>query len=298
MAGRIQEILSAEKHDFIIASQLGTACYRNYFNDLPALFEEVELGGFYESYRSATSRWRRFRNGLTWAKHRRYVAQLVKKYHGCTVVSEQERELLAQLLPNYDSIEVIDNFINLADYVNIVAKPQPNHLIFTGSFRYFANHDAMVWFLQEVYPRIQERVPEVHLTITGDHADLPLPPASGVTLTGVVDDVKPLIASSWVNLVPVRVGGGTRMKILEAMALGVPVVSTSKGAEGLELRDGEHILIGDTGEEFSANVLCLMKDPELRQRLVQQARKLAKEKYAWGVVIPRFDSLVQRLGNS
>ncbi len=141
--------------------------------------------------------------------------------------------------------------------------PGRNTLIFTGPFRYLANHDAMVWFLQEIYPQIQRQLPNVCLTITGDHANLPLPHATNVTLTGFVEDVRPLVASSWVSLVPVRVGAGTRLKILEAMATGVPVVSTTKGAEGLEVNDGEHLLIADSAQGFAENVVQLLKDSKL-----------------------------------
>src|SRR3989304_6090235 len=144
----------------------------------------------------------------------------------------------------------------------------------------------MVWFLEEVYPLIQAQVPDLSLTITGDHADLPLPPASNVTLTGVVDDIRPLIASSSVSLVPLQAGGGTRLKILEAMALGVPVVSTLKGAEGLEIRSGEHLLIADTPEAFAENVIRVLRDPALRKGITDRARRMVEEKYDWAVVMP------------
>jgi hypothetical protein len=129
-------------------------------------------------------------------KHRHYVAGLLQEFQACTVVSEQEKRLLAQIAPGFKAVEVIPNFINLADYQVVSAIPQPNSLIFTGPFRYIANHDAMVWFLKEVYPIIQSQVPDVCLTITGEHANLPLPAASHVKLTGFVEDVRPLIASA------------------------------------------------------------------------------------------------------
>ena len=137
-------------------------------------------------------------------------------------------------------------------------------------------------------------MPDVHLTITGDHANLPLPPASNMTLTGFVDDVRPLIASSWVSLAPLRVGGGSRLKILEAMALGVPVVSTSKGAEGLEFSDSRDLLVGDTAEAFAGHVIRLLKDKQARQEIVENAYQRVKEMYDWGVIMPRFESLIQR----
>lgn len=294
----IQDSLTREKYDLIIASELGTAIYSSYFRDIPAIVEDLELGVLYEEFTQANSTWRKFRNGLTWEKHRRYITRLLKEFKYCTVVSEQERELLSRVVKNYESVEVIPNFINLADYSDIDVTPEQNSLIFTGPFRYFANHDAMVWFIQGIYPQIQRQFPDVHLTITGDHADLPLPQATNVTLTGFVEDVRPMVASSWVSLVPVRVGSGTRLKILEAMATGVPVVSTSKGAEGLEVNDGEHLLIADTAEDFAKNVVRLLKENELRQEIITRARNLVKMKYDMEAVIPQFERLVQKVGHN
>ena len=296
MAQRIQEILAADHYNLVIASQFGTAIYRSYFQDLPAIFEEVEVGQFYGKFSQARSVKERVRNGLTWAKYRNYLADLLQEFQLCTVVSEQEKQLVSYIAPEFDSVEVIPNFIYPSYDQDDAVSPQPEHLIFTGPFRYLANYDAMVWFLEEIYPLIQNQVPNVRLTITGDHDNLPLPDASNVTLTGFVEDVRPLIKSAWVNVVPIREGGGTRIKILEAMALGVPVVSTSKGSEGLEVEDGEHILVADTAEAFAEQVVRLLRDVELRQEMVHRARNLVKMKYDIEAVIPQFESLVQRAG--
>jgi glycosyltransferase involved in cell wall biosynthesis len=298
MASSIKEVLATQEFDLVIASQLGTARYRSYFRHIPAIFEEVELGVYYDRFRDEPSPASRLRNGLTWVKHQRYVIGLLQEYQACSVVTDQERKLIAQTAPEFQAVEVIPNFINLADYSEVSPTPQRNSLIFTGPFRYYANHDAMVWFLKEVYPIIQAQVPEVSLTITGDHADLPLPPAENVRLTGRIEDVRPLLASSWVSLAPLRVGGGSRLKILEAMALGAPVVSTSKGAEGLEVTDGQHLLIGDTAETFAQQVIRLLKDNQVRQEIIERARQRVEETYNWGVVMPRFESLLHRAGNN
>lgn len=298
MARCIQEAISSRTYDLAIASQLEAACYRPYFFNQKALFEEVEIGSFIEQIRVVRSPLRKFRNKLTWMKHQRYISGLIQDFQVCTVVSEQEKQLVAKIAPEYQQIEVIPNFINLHDYQIGDMNPQPNNLIFTGPFRYLANHDAMVWFLNEIFPIVQSQVPEVRLTITGDHANLPLPAASNVELTGSVVDVRPLIASSSVSLVPLRVGGGTRLKILEAMALGVPVVSTTKGAEGLDFTNGQHLLIGDTPEAFADQVIRLLKYPSMRQEIIEGARQQVADKYDWGVIIPRFESLVQRTANN
>ena len=294
MAQKIEQALAARNYDLIIASQLTMASYIRHFQKTPALFEEVEIGVFYEQSNQGASVKSRLRNKLTWAKHRRYLNNLLPRFKAATVVSEPEQRLLAHVALAYKTVEVIPNCITLDDYAAPKKPPQPNTLIFTGPFRYHANYDAMVWFLREVYPLIQEQIPDAHLYITGDHANLPLPPVKNLTLTGFVDDIQSLIASTWVSLAPLRIGGGTRLKILEAIALGTPVVATSKGAEGLNLRHNEHLLIADAPAAFAKAVISLLKDPALRQRLGKAGFQLLQEQYNWPVVIPKFLTLLEK----
>ena len=298
MAECIRKTLTQDPYDLVIASQLGTACYSRYFRGLPALFEEVELGVPYERYKNSASFKGQIRNGITWFKQHNYISRLVQDFNVCTVVSEPEKRLLARIAPKYQNIEVVPNFVQVDEYREIERHTQPNTLIFTGSFRYAANHEAMVWFISEVYPLIRPHVQEVSLIITGDHANLALPQAENIRLTGYVDDVRSLIASATVSIVPLRTGGGSRLKILEAMAIGTPVVATSKGAEGLDAVDGQHLIVGDTAEEFADAVVSLLQNGGVRQRLANSAYQLVCEKYDWPVVLPRFLKLVQRVGQN
>jgi len=298
MAENIQRELEDCRYDLVIASEWATAAYWRAFHGAPAIYEDLELGIFEAKKAVAPTAFHRMSHRLTLLKLRFYLRRLLPRYGACTVVSEADGMLLHGMVPDYQAIEVIPNCVNLADYRNVCEAPQPDTLIFTGSFRYFANHDAMVWFLREVYPRIRAQVHSVRLSITGDHADLPLPSADNVTLTGFVDDVRPLIASSWVALAPIRLGGGTRLKILEAMALRTPVVATSKGAEGLQLEHEEHLLIADTPEDFAEAVVRLFKEPGLRQRLVDHGYQAVQEKYNWPAVMPRFLNLVEQVAHA
>lgn len=298
MEQHIERALAKLNYDLIIASQWEVAGYSHCFRERPALFEEVEIGVPYGEFVRASSIWSKVRMGLTWTKYRRYITRLSAHYQTCTVVSEQERDLLSRVVPQYKAIEVVPNCINLADYETVTKTLQPNSLIFTGSFRYSANYDAMIWFLREVYPCIQAQVPDLGLTITGDHANRPLPNAQSLNLTGFVNDVRPLIASASISLAPLRIGGGTRLKILEAMALRTPVVATSKGAEGLDAQSGKHLLVADTPQAFANAVIHILKEPELGQQLTDNAYQLVTEKYNWATVMPRFLSLVDRVARA
>ncbi len=297
MALHIERILANGDFDLVIASQIDMADYYQSFAAYPAIFEEVEVGLNYEQ-RTRADIWQRWHYSLGWVKKKHYLARLLPNFRVSTAVSEQEKELLRQhVAPDYNSIEVIPNCVNLSDYDDVDVAPQPNSMIFAGSFTYGPNYEAMVWFLKEVYFRIQMQLSGVHLTITGNHADKPLPPASNVTLTGFVDDVRPYIQSSWLSLAPIWQGGGTRLKILESIALRTPVVATSKGAEGLNLKPEEHILIADTPEAFAQAVLRLLQDPGLRQRLSDEAYEQVSRQYDWAAVLPRFLDLVENVAN-
>jgi polysaccharide biosynthesis protein PslH len=295
MEHRIERTLSQSHYDLIIASQLRSAVYSSCFGGTPALFEEVELGVLYDAFAKAASIWRRCRFGLTWWKHRRYLARLLRHFRACTVVSECERRLLASALPRYAAAHVVPNGVDVQSYDDVRTVPQPDTLVFTGSLTYWANHDAMVWFLGKVYPLIRARWPQVRLIITGNHANLPLPAAESVTRTGLVEDIRPVVAAAAVAIVPMRAGGGTRLKMLEAMALGTPVVATSKGAEGLEVVDGEHALIADDPRAFADSVLRVLADAALRTRLTRRARQLVEQRYDWRTIGVQFETLVTRI---
>jgi len=297
MDALIRETAAARCFDAVIASQLPMAAYWPALGNLHAIIDEIELGSFIEQYRSALSVRERIRRGLMWAKLRVYVRGLLPRFAAVTVVSARERDLLGQIAPDYSAVALVPNGIDAAACAGVRAIHDPDTLIFTGAFTYEANHEAMVWFLGEVYPIIRQTAPQLRITITGDHAGKPLPPTEGVTLTGFVDDVRPLVAGAGAAVVPIRQGGGTRLKILEAMALGAPVVATTKGAEGLDAIDGEHLLLADSPEDFAAAVVGLHRDSSLRQTLVDNARQLVRERYDWAVIMPRFLALIEQVAD-
>jgi len=292
MAEKIETALRQESYDLIIASQTDMAAYQPYFQGVPAVLEEVETGIIHQEYRQAMGL-SRLRSGLTWWKQRSYLQRLLPRFTACTVVSEQEAQLIQAAAPGCQRVEVIPNGFDLQGARAVQGNPHPNTLIYCGSFRYFANHDAMLWFAQEVFPIIRAQIPSARLTITGDTAGRDFPAVEGVQLAGHVQDVRPLVASAWLSVAPLRVGGGTRLKILESFALRTPVVATSKGAEGLSARPGQHLLIADDPVDFAAQVVSLLNDSALRQRLAEQAFHLVEEQYDWAVILPRFLALVE-----
>jgi polysaccharide biosynthesis protein PslH len=294
LADLIRSLISSNKYDLVIASELSMAAYYSDFGGIPAVFEELELGQFYDRIALAGGYLERLRFSLTWFKLRIYLARLLDSFCLCTVASEQEYHLLVKNFPRHKKkAATIPNCIQFEDYQGLEVSRVVNQLVYSGSFRFYANYEAMQWFVAEVFPTILEQIPDVRLLITGDHADLPLPAFSNILLTGYVDDIKPVIASSSISLAPLLRGGGTRLKILEAMALGTPVVATSKGAEGLGAVSGEHLLIADSPEDFAGRVIQLLKNPNLHDHISKNGKRFVKEKYNWETAMPYFLQVVE-----
>jgi glycosyltransferase involved in cell wall biosynthesis len=278
---------AAGRSDLIVASELDMVPYAVALPGVPALLEELELSHYLDPVRQATSVSERVRPMLTALKLRAYLRRAMSRFAACTVVSERERRNLRQLVPGYRPVSVIPNALDLSRYQGPFDRPEPNQLVFPGALTFEANRDAAEYFLGSVLPLVAAAEPSVAVRITGrtDGVDLStLPAHPAVEYTGYVPDIRPVIARSWAAVVPLRVGGGTRLKILESMALGTPVVATSKGAEGLDAVDGQDILIADDPTAFADKLIALMRSPELRARLAAGGRRLVESRYDWRAV--------------
>ena len=295
MQAAIIDVLQRSKIDLVIASQIDMAMYRPVFQHLPALFEEVEIGVFTQRVQEAGTNVKRWRNRLTWLKHRRYVENLLNAYQISTVVSEQEARLLQSAVCQKQNIRVIPNCVNLSEYEAFHTAPVPQQMIFCGSFRYEPNYQAMEWFVEQVFPLVFEAYPGARLVITGDPAGKDFSEHPNIIQTGLVQDIRPWVAQSWISLAPIHAGGGTRLKILEAMGLKSAVVSTSKGVEGLDVQDGEHLLIADHPADFASAICRLFEDTRLRDRLVTNAHARIAEKYDWQRLAPEILNILDNI---
>lgn len=223
-------------------------------------------------------------------------AHLLSACDACIIASERERVQLTQQ-PRLAglNIRVIPNGVDVAHYTAAAIEeackisPPPTrspYLLFVGSMDYHANIDGVVWFARTIWTAIQNRYPELKFVIAGRN---PAPEIRGlaserILVTGTVADVRPAYAGAAAVVVPLRVGSGTRLKILEAMAAGVPVISTTLGAEGIEAVHGAEILIADTADAMLEAVDHILNGSELRQKLVQQARRLVSARYDWNLL--------------
>ncbi|MCP4536079.1 MAG: glycosyltransferase [Chloroflexi bacterium] len=298
MARLVESAVDGETFDVAVLATQRTVPYAHLIGDIPWVCEEIEQATLYEKYLNARNLAAKLRYRLMWWKQANYVRGLLTECSGGTVASEQERDLILNIRPDYASLVVVSNGVDLEANTGDFGPPKPDTLIYNGALTYDANFDAMEFFLRDIFPLVKAQRPNVSLRITGKYDGVPverLPLGDGAELTGYLDDVRPAVAQSWVCVVPLRVGGGTRLKILEAMALGTPVVSTSKGAEGLKSTHGENILIADDPNDFAQTLVRLLQDDSLRVKLSTNGRRLVEEWYSWEICARQLEQLLHKV---
>jgi sugar transferase (PEP-CTERM/EpsH1 system associated) len=211
------------------------------------------------------------------------------------VVSEQERARLAGHCPA-GRIAIVPNGVDTSYFApQPVVTEEPDSLVFVGSFFWPPNADAARWLVGDILPLIRREVPGVRLCLIGhdpppEARALAHPP--DVVVTGSVPDARPYLARAAVCVVPMRIGGGTRLKILDALAMGRPVVSTSLASEGLDLADGHELVIADGAEAFAEATVRLLRDPAQRAALGAAGRRAVERRYTWPVVLAGLEPLI------
>jgi glycosyltransferase involved in cell wall biosynthesis len=231
---------------------------------------------------------------IQWRRLRGYERRACRTADRVVAVSETDAAVLRNLVPNLEPA-IVPNGVDIDFYTAAFEplaeseRPGRKDLVFTAKMDFRPNVDAVLWFVQEVLPLIRQESPETRFWAVGKNPDARLAPLSedpGVRVTGWVDDQRPYIAAAAVYVIPLRIGGGTRLKVLEAMAMSKATVSTTLGCEGFELEPGRELVIADTPAEFAAKVLALLRDPERRQALGKAAYQFAASTYDWSMIVP------------
>ncbi len=216
---------------------------------------------------------------------------------GTIAVSADEGQEISEINPLL-SVEVVENGVDLEYFRSGKQEDERLQLAFVGAMNWRPNQDAAVYFAEEIFPLIRKQVPEASAVFVGGAPPTQvkrLGDIAGITVTGRVDDVRPYVHQSAMVIVPLRIGGGTRLKILEAMAMGKAVVSTSIGAEGLEVTDGVNIMLADTPSDFADRVKQLSLNKPLRKQLGEAGRKLVEESYGWDLLAEKQASFMEDL---
>lgn len=230
---------------------------------------------------------------VQWQRLKGYEANTCRRVDRVVAASEADRRAINAVAPEVD-VTIVPNGVALDEYVDYRGPLERNDLVFTGKMDFRPNVDAMLWFCDEVLPLIRRTHPRVTLAIVGQrpHARLTrLREAPGVTLTGWVPDVRPHIGGAAVYVAPLRVGGGTRLKLMQAMAMGSAIVATSLGAEGFPFEAGHHLLLADMAADYAAAVVSLLDDPQRRAQLGAAARRFVQAGYGWDQLVPRLEAL-------
>ena len=233
-----------------------------------------------------------------WRKMWAFEAKMCPQFDCVVAVSREDREQMQQEY-GVEAIYDVPTGVDTAFFrPSSETKRKPAHLVFTGSMDWLPNEDAIRYFTEQILPRIKQAVPGVTLTVVGRD---PFPGLvelskrdSSVVVTGRVDDVRPYMDEAAVYIVPLRIGGGTRLKIYEAMAMEKPIVSTSIGAEGLPVANGEEILLADTPETFADAVVGLLQQEDRATEIGKRAAAKVREQFGWDRVADSFAAICER----
>ncbi|PYV44922.1 MAG: TIGR03087 family PEP-CTERM/XrtA system glycosyltransferase [Acidobacteria bacterium] len=295
---KIQGLLKNEQFDLIWVHCSSVAQYVFDFADCPRVmdFTDMDSEKWFQYARHRT-----FPISLLYLlealKLRRYEKKLAIAFNECTVISPGERKTLESYGLQVP-VTVVPNGVDLDFFTNTREGYDSRSLIFLGRMNYYPNIDAVSYFCRHVLPRIQREIPEAQLVILGSNPVRRvrnLTRLPGVTVTGAVPDVRPYLQRAAVSVVPLRVASGIQNKVLESMAMKVPVVASSPAFQGVNALEGEHLLVDDSADGFATKVLSLMKNPSLRQQIAEAGRKRIESCYSWEACLQVLDSLLEPL---
>lgn len=286
--------------DVIVASTLGVVEYVPNNINIPSVLEEhnCEYAILRRRAEQMSGRIGRYRYDLGWKKFARWEVRVCRKFGAVVMVSEADKRMLLDVAPDLAPVHVVPNGVDTEHYTPTHRAPEPNTIVYNGALTFGANRDAVDYYASDIYPILKLNCPNARLKVTGrtDGVDLTgIADCPGIELTGYVNDIREVLDKSLACVVPLGMGGGSRLKILEAMAAGVPVVSTSVGAEGIKAVNGEHLVIADTAADFARAVASVLTDTERAQEMARKARRLVEGRYSWKSIGRTFADIVEDL---
>jgi len=298
MTARLSTILAEQTFDALICEWTP---YAHYFQNLDhpckvLMAHNVEFQQWERMFRSSRNLLMKVLYFKQWKSMYRFERDQFLNFRSVMTVSELDKKLVNQMT-GHELVNVVENGVDL-EYFKPVKVERLNRLVFSASMDAFANQSGAIYFANKVYPLVRRSDASLEFYIVGrepNQSVQALASKEGVVVTGSVDDVRPYISQSLIAVIPLLAGGGTRLKILEAMAMGIPVISTSIGAEGLGVTHGHDILIADTEEDFANSILKCTADEELREKLASNGLKLASSKYNWDNIAQKMNRYLQEM---
>ena len=297
MQRTIDKVLDETDFDLIQVQFFRMAQYVSTLQEIPRVLDLADSMALNLSRRAALDRSiKRPLVKLEERRARRYEIEITKSFDWATVVSPFDQDYLLKQDATLN-LSVVPMGVDLEYFHPTATEPQP-HLLFTGTMSYFPNSDAVLYFTEEIFPVIRKARPEVTFYIVGNYPSQQIQQlANGqdIVVTGHVPDTRPYFEKAAVFVAPLRSGSGMQAKNLEAMGMGVPVVTTSIGALGLEANVGQDLLVADTPDAFAKHVIGLIEDPAHRQTVGNAGRKLVETKYDWQVLIQELENIYSQI---
>jgi glycosyltransferase involved in cell wall biosynthesis len=296
---QVSALVRSGRFDLVVADYLHAMVNLRHVDSVPVLLfqHNVEAEILRRHYQQARYPTHRLFWYFQWRKLQSFERQATRLAASCVAVSERDRLLFKQMYGLRD-VFAIDTGVDTAYFAGSAGVRKPYQMLFTGSMDWRANEDAVLFFGREILPRISESLPEASLKIVGRQPGRPVHRLAEmnpqIQVTGGVEDVRPHFAESSLFVVPIRIGGGTRIKIFEAMASNVPVVSTRIGAEGLPVLDQVHLWLADTPDEFARAAVRLLQDRAMARRMAEQAWALVSTHNDWTIVGRQFSDICYR----
>ena len=293
MRARLRRLIAEHHYDLVHLDMLHLADYQAECGDIPVVLVEhnVEYVILQRRAETETSWLRKTYLRYQCAKLKAFEVRACAKADHVVAVSDLDAEHLRSMAPGA-KVTAVPNGVDTDFFQNPpTAAPSPEHrseLVFVGGLTWFPNLDAIRYFASDILPLILPDVPDVRLTVIGKNPESPttheIAAHPQIRLAGLVDDIRPYVASAAAYIVPLRIGGGTRLKILDALSMSKAIISTAIGCEGLEVEDGKSIVVANTPAEIAAAILKVLRDPALAQRLGQEGRALVERRYDWSAV--------------
>jgi glycosyltransferase involved in cell wall biosynthesis len=291
----VRRIAGNEGIDCIVCEAVLVADYARSFREVYRVINvhNLEFMRARGRIRMARSPLKRLYFGVIAERMRRYERRALTDFDLGLVCSEADRISYRELVPG-KRLVLFPNSVDTEAFRPEETERLEGKIIFTGTLWYEPNTDAARWLARDIFPLIRQDFPDMKLLIVGDHPpnvvrSLSLQP--GISVTGAVEDIRPYLRQALIFAAPIRTGSGTRQKILDAMAVGLPVISTSVGCEGLEVEEGENVCLAETPEEFREKAARLIRDTEFRSRIARGGRRLVEEKYSRRAAIEKLAAL-------
>jgi glycosyltransferase involved in cell wall biosynthesis len=226
---------------------------------------------------------RRFLLARDWRLLRKYEGEMCDQFTHVLAVSDEDEVALKEIMSRQKKIFVIPIAIDTDKFIPVQRTQASTHILHIGTMFWPPNVDGILWFIKEIYPIIRTSMPDIVFDIVGARPPQEISDAAaanpGINVVGYVDDPLEYYQKAGVLVVPLRAGGGMRVKILNAMAQGIPIVTTALGSEGIKVNHREHLIIADSSKEIANAVIELLNDPELAMRLIQNSISLVKNQY-------------------